>query len=98
MIVDLNDKKFSKAKQGDIFVIEENKGKKVAVPITKEELLKSELETLRGLQKQINELKNSIKKQNKVIKSQNEKIDAYCKSIHNFITIMNGGKANEETI
>lgn len=39
MIVDLNDKAFEKAKDGDIFVIEEKNGKKYAAPISKEELL-----------------------------------------------------------
>ena len=39
MIVDLNDKAFEKAKDGDIFVIEEKNGKKYATPISKEELL-----------------------------------------------------------
>lgn len=98
MIVDLNDKKFNKASQGDIFVIEEINGKKVAVPITKEELLKSELKTLKSLQTQINGLKELIKVQNNIIGEQNKKINAYCESIHKFITIMNGGNADEETI
>lgn len=91
MIVDLNDKKFSKAKQGDIFIIEEVNGKKVAVPVTKEELLKSELETLRSLQRQINVLK-------KKVKNQDNKIATYSESIYKFINIMNGGNTNEETI
>lgn len=91
MIVDLNDKKFSKAKKGDIFVIEIIDGKKVAVPITKEELLRCEIETMNKQQEQINDLKKAIKKQN-------ETINDYCESIHKFIKIMNGGNNNEETI
>lgn len=98
MIVELNDEKFIKAKKGDIFVIENIDGKNVAVPITKEELLKCEIETLKSLQKQINNLKSELKKQKEVIKKQNQKIATYSESIYKFINIMNGGNTNEETI
>lgn len=98
MIVDLNDNKFSEAKNGDIFIVEVMDGKKVATPIAKDELLKSELKTLRNLQIQINALKESIKAQNEVIKKQNQKIATYSESIYKFINIMNGGNTNEETI
>lgn len=98
MIVDLNEKKFSKAKKGDIFVIEIIDEKKVAVPITKAELLKCEIETMGKLQEQINELKETNKKQNETLKNQNITIKDFCDSLYKFIKIMNGGNDNEETI
>lgn len=39
MIVELNDKAFAKAKDGDVFVIEEKNGKKYAAPVSKQMFL-----------------------------------------------------------
>lgn len=98
MIVDLNDNKFSEAKNGDIFIVEVMDGKKVATPITKDELLKSEIETMKRLQEQINDLKDLIIAQNEVISEQNVKMTTYTTALYKFINIMNGGNTNEKTI
>ena len=96
MIVNLNDKKFKSAKQGDIFVIEIVDGVKVAVPIAKKEILKCEIKTLERQQEQINELKGTIKKQDEKIAELEKIVKVYSKSIYDFVNIMKGDNSNEE--
>lgn len=98
MIVNLNDKKFKSAKQGDIFVIEIVDGVKVAVPIAKKEILKCEIRTLEKQQEQINELKNQLKNQDEKIANLEEIVKVFSKSIYNFVNIMKGDNSNEKDI
>ena len=96
MKVELNDVAISEAKNGDVFVIEEKKGKKYAKPIPKKELLKPQNESIAELQRQVNALKDQIGEQNEKILEQNVKIDAYTKAIYKFINILKGENINEE--
>lgn len=91
MIVELQDDAFKKAKNGDVFVIEEKNGKKYAKPISKKELLKTQNESLAKMQTQVNEMQ-------KIVENQNKKIDEYTNSIYKFIKILKGENTNEENV
>lgn len=69
MLVELNDDKFKKSKNGDLFTVEVKDGKKYASPISKEELLSVVTNTLNSLQLQINGLRKDMLEQQKKINS-----------------------------
>lgn len=83
MIVNLNDIAFQNAKQNDIFIIEEKNGKLYATPISKEELLKEEIASVKKLKKELKELKEEMK-------NLQVECEKYSSSIYKFIDIMKG--------
>lgn len=91
MIVELQDDAFVKAKNGDVFIIEEKNGKKYAKPISKKEFFKTQNESLAKMQTQVNDLQ-------KTVENQNKKIDEYTNSIYKFIKILKGENTNEENV
>lgn len=91
MIVELNDKEFAKAHNGDIFVIEEKNGKKYAKPISKEELLGDVYLKLGNAQFEILSFKNMVAEQDKQINAFKEFINEKLVLIAKIV----GGETNE---
>lgn len=89
MVVDLNTQAFYKAQNGDIFVIECIGNKKHAAPISKEKLFECEIERLKSLEVENENLKKEIQN----LKQENQKTKEYVESkINSFISIFKGDK------
>lgn len=81
MFVELNDKAFYKANEGDIFSIQIIHNKKFAAPISKQELLDAELKRISLLEQEVDRLKQEkqkLQEENEEFKKNvNEKINRF---------------------
>ena len=74
MFVELNDKAFYKANEGDIFSIQIIHNKKFAAPISKQELLDAELKRISLLEQEVDRLKQEkqkLQEENEELKLEN---------------------------
>lgn len=93
MIVDLNTKAFSKAKQNDIFIIEEKNGKKYAKNVDRTEFLKDIYDQLEKAQLEIMTFKEIVAKQKELIEELTAETNEKLVKIAQIV----GGYENEET-
>lgn len=63
MIVELNTNAFEKAKNGDLFIVEEKNGKKYASPVSKKVLLSDVYKQLEDARKEILKFKKIVEEQ-----------------------------------
>lgn len=75
MIVELNDLAFKKAKENDVFVVKEIKGKKYAFPVSKNELFEDVYKRLDDLELQYLNFNKNIEEQNETNEKHKKQIN-----------------------